>query len=415
MTSPGCHMACLSTILAVALFGWVVTKVDASTFSASRALGGSPFIWVKHKGAPFRVLLESSDTSMKVKANWKTRKKWEWDKFLGSIRKHGGFPQDCIMKLRDRDGTELLNMDEFDQHDEAQMFGLSTSWQCHVDTLTLPSLERRLAAAQDVAATLAKPSRHILSPGEAHVVDGFVSADELQALRLVFASPEVPWRPASINGAALDRLHRTSTADEAGRVRKSQLPEIVARTSARIQEYAATQLWLNTSLRGNHGWCGTLTTNSIMMYRYHTQGGQRMQPHTDTDYFSRCVSAALYLNDGDGGDFELYACGKASLHPGCTSRSGPELQSFYLTYPHTDKPGLFDTISKVKVSAGRLVLFLSESFHGVAPIRQMRNVLFNWMSCDADCNCEPGPCHPKCRKRFSPEIAPGSWPCDKPP
>jgi len=222
--------------------------------------------------------------------------------------------------------------------------------------------------------------------GEAHVFDGFLIQEDLQILDEIFKESYLPHNP------------NWSVGDSTGAKKikfKGRRPRAVDRIRRKIRSYAMTRLRLNTTL-DTHAYDGDLWDTRVSLFRYEPGAG-RVTPHTDTDYHSRCLSAALYLSDDTvGGHLQLMKCKDPNYHPGCIHRTGPSLLDLYANatseFRKSEFPDLMGHMritEEVAPKRGRLVFFLSETFHGTSTfLSGHRNVMFMWFACDKRCACQ---------------------------
>ena len=102
------------------------------------------------------------------------------------------------------------------------------------------------------------------------------------------------------------------------------LPEISKQIARKIHRYALKHLAPNPTLPGSMKWRRPppdeehlgqhLAVHTFSLFQYYPTHG-RVLPHVDTDTYSRCVSAALYLNNNTvGGKLRLLRCKEPHFH-----------------------------------------------------------------------------------------------------
>lgn len=153
----------------------------------------------------------------------------------------------------------------------------------------------------------------------------------------------------------------------------------------RIQRYADENIRSMSELPGPWAYRGRYYPDLFTLRRYGAM--DPMKVHMDTGSYARCLSAALHVGEiagaqdsQIGGTLQTYKCrNNCRLWHGWATKRG-ELQ------PTEDLRDTEDLVlhEEVHYRPGRLVLFLSETPHGVTRVPQggQRDVLFVWHSCE---------------------------------
>jgi len=219
-----------------------------------------------------------------------------------------------------------------------------------------------------------------LLPGGVVVLDNFLDDSELDLLRGIVTK-----------GVVLQ--HEAYGKQETGRLSTtfSQIIHVpdaeensVLALLQRIQGNAVRTIESQSAFKeGPWAFQGAFYPDYWSVRRYHNQGKpgvRKMDVHTDTGSFGRCLSAVLFFGEEPvmGGAFRTHRCKRGS----CLAYGWQHDKALPpIPESHLHETNL-ETLEEVPYKAGRLVFFLSETLHDVTEAHSgSRDVLFMWFGC----------------------------------
>lgn len=270
----------------------------------------------------------------------------------------------------------------------------------------------------------AAPRSEALHPGGLHIVDNFLSDDEVDYLRKSLDMLG-PWNPTEelnrhsqyfVNGAYMKEcaLMCETVVKVAGlekacpvcpvsagpvplhpAIWTSLLPNatvdddhVAGRVLRRVLHYANRFIRIQGTLVGRSEYTGKVFFDhgNVRRNTVHDIDHTGVNIHIDSDIDSRCLSAAITLTDHKPGEgiFRVYGC-PLGEEDKCLGLQGDNPQAKgKLVYKGVlapqNQPKL-RLLNEAATARSRIVYFLSETPHAVTPIRDDRDVFFVWMAC----------------------------------
>mmetsp|Transcript_46033 Transcript_46033/g.127863 ORF Transcript_46033/g.127863 Transcript_46033/m.127863 type:complete len:424 (+) Transcript_46033:12-1283(+) len=228
------------------------------------------------------------------------------------------------------------------------------------------------------------PRQVELRPGAVVVVDDFLNDTDFTLLRRIVAEGIVKAEP----GYTKEEEHALNVSFSS----VIRLPSDVMEASMealvrRIHGNAIRTIRSVSDFKeGPWAYRGAYYPDYWTVRRYHRKNGggaQKLDVHTDTGSYARCLSAVLFLGEQHdtlkGGAFRTRRCK--------TGDCGQYGWQYDQSLPVIHEPLLQDsnlvTLAEVPYKSGRLVFFLAETLHDVTEVVEgNRDVLFVWFGCE---------------------------------